>query len=39
MAEKVTALMEVKSFSSEEWISEKILTGWLFFVSTVASVT
>ena len=28
-----------KSFSSEEWISEKILTGWLLFVSTVASVT
>ena len=37
--EKVTSLMEVKSFSFEEWISETILTGWLLFVSTVASVT
>ena len=39
IAEKVISLMEVKSFSFEEWISEKILTGWLLFVSTVASVT
>ena len=27
MAEKVTSLMEVKSFSLEEWIFEKMLTG------------
>ena len=27
IAEKVTVLIEVKSFSAEEWISEKMLSG------------
>ena len=39
IAEKVTSLMEVKSFSLEEWISEKKLTGWLLFIRTVTFVT
>lgn len=30
MAAKVTSLIEVKFFSFEEWILEKILTGGLF---------
>ena len=39
MAEKVISLMDVKLFSLEEWIFEKILTGWLLFVRAQASVT
>ena len=39
MAEKVIVLVDEKSFSLEEWISEKMLTGWLPLVRTVASVT
>lgn len=37
--EKVTSLMEVKFFSLEEWISEKMLTGCSLLVRTQASVT
>ena len=39
IAAKVTSLTEVKFFCFEEWISEKILTGWLLVVRTQASVT
>ena len=39
IAEKVTSLMEVKSFSFEEWIFEKRLTGWPLPVRAQASVT
>lgn len=39
LRKKVTSLAEVKFFSFEEWIFEKILTGWLLFVRTQASVT
>ncbi len=39
IASNVTALVEVKSFDLEEYIFEKILTGWLLLVMTQASVT
>ena len=39
IAEKVILLTDVKAFSLEECIFEKILTGWLFLERTQASVT